>query len=242
MRTNRPSNGFTLIELLVVVAIISLLVSILLPSLTKAKVLAKAAVCASNQRSMFLVQQMYAQDNGRYAPACDINIVAANRIEPYAGTELICDYWAPAGTQYNYAPFLCPFEEPAVITTAAHGATPPTIPGNYRPFGWNVYLGYKDAFRNYPSLSLGDITQPSNTVGWADDYRHGMIFKPDEPYFTLMKIHLRHGQDDAYLASELFTDDSLTTSNTATSAFLDGHCEVLNAEAVLEEDIYDPLQ
>jgi prepilin-type N-terminal cleavage/methylation domain-containing protein len=62
---NPPRNmcGFTLIELLVVVAIISLLVSILLPSLTKAKELAKATVCTSNLRQIGLLVFLHAEEN-----------------------------------------------------------------------------------------------------------------------------------------------------------------------------------
>jgi prepilin-type N-terminal cleavage/methylation domain-containing protein/prepilin-type processing-associated H-X9-DG protein len=64
--SERPLRGFTLIELLVVVAIISLLISILLPSLTKARDLARTAICLGNLRSIGGALHMYASENDGY--------------------------------------------------------------------------------------------------------------------------------------------------------------------------------
>jgi len=58
-RTSRPLHGFTLIELLVVIAIIALLVSILVPSLKKARNLAGTAVCSSSLKSIGLAAMFY---------------------------------------------------------------------------------------------------------------------------------------------------------------------------------------
>lgn len=62
-------KGFTLIELLVVVAIIALLISILLPSLSRAREQARATVCMANMRSMGLAFTMYAEQFNGVWPA-----------------------------------------------------------------------------------------------------------------------------------------------------------------------------
>ena len=55
-------RGFTLIELLVVIAIVALLVSILMPALSKARLLAKRSACAANMRSVGLAAAFYRAD------------------------------------------------------------------------------------------------------------------------------------------------------------------------------------
>ena len=55
-------TGFTLIELLVVVSIIALLVSILLPSLSRARAVARRAVCGSNLHQLGVGTAMFAHD------------------------------------------------------------------------------------------------------------------------------------------------------------------------------------
>ena len=91
-------NKFTLIELLIVVGIIALLLTILLPSLSKARAKAYTAVCASNQNQIYRGFLGFAKDeNGRFPPGAR-NIFNRNvrtiihswddQISEYIGTNL----------------------------------------------------------------------------------------------------------------------------------------------------------
>ena len=100
VRENRKTNGvsspgFTLIELLVVLAVIGLLLSILFPSLRKARVTAFRAGCAGNLRQINLGLNMYLDDSDGIYPCA----------EDPVSTEPV--YWLWMGR--GWRPFVLPY-------------------------------------------------------------------------------------------------------------------------------------
>lgn len=68
-RTNARLPAFTLIELLVVISIVSLLISILLPALSRSRETAKRTVCGNNLRQIGVGFAQYADDFEGWFPA-----------------------------------------------------------------------------------------------------------------------------------------------------------------------------
>ena len=132
----KAGQGFTLIELLVVIAIISLLVSILLPSLSRARESARTVVCLTNLRALATGCVLYMDENDGYVPTTTNSYGAdgwPGRLLTYVGLDqgLASPVWYTFGFGVSYSPeeayrrllgtvFDCPtVPGPAINTTAA---------------------------------------------------------------------------------------------------------------------------
>lgn len=92
VRLNHDRPGFTLVELLVVIGIITVLIGILLPALSKAREQANRAQCLSNQKQIVTAILMYAGENKGMLPGpsapCVIDPYTVNVFSPAANSLL----------------------------------------------------------------------------------------------------------------------------------------------------------
>lgn len=86
---------FTLIELLIVISVIAILISLLLPSLGKARDTAKRIKCTANLKQINTLAALYYSDNNGFTPPYrikDLKFYTTGPDMPYSWYEILNDY------------------------------------------------------------------------------------------------------------------------------------------------------
>jgi len=201
-RKNGSLAGFTLIELLVVIAIISLLLSIVMPSLNRARELARAVSCMVQMRHIGFAAHQYMHEHEGYLPAVINRWGSAHGCGFLAALYPYYGFPRPRNIpdDYNYknwymgygSPFLCPSAKNYADDWS--GALDPTYPllgdfespgrgGSYQftmpaepnHGGWSLWCG-----QGLPDIERG---------------RHQPHYKGEDPPGTIITIEQRmvHG-------------------------------------------------
>lgn len=209
-------HAFTLIELLVVVAIIALLISILMPSLAKAKATARMVVCASNLKQMGIAASIYAAENRDFlVPHSTPSSQGHNgRYEWYQNTlfQKVMNMEHPDGWFYYNAPrgLICPdaqwvLDHPGGAADATNKYTTTNVidpEGLYRldlSYGMNPrgFPAWTDSSGNvqYTKIIRGlrrvDVKSPAYKIYmmdsmWSDPTGGGLNKYPDNPDATFV--------------------------------------------------------
>ncbi len=214
------SRAFTLIELLVVVAIIALLISILLPALSRARESGKATVCLSNVRSMMLAVSIYADSHSGKFPGVGLSHSGGSGdvLEQSWIQQLIAEYG-------NNAEVLrCPNDESLYWTESTSGA----VGGAWRrtSYASNDYLALPIGNRP-PYDRMEAIRRPSTTVFWVELAEEG-------EYATTDHVHAENWWFSS--PRELASEQMELSQHTGQSNYglLDGHAQRMRFEETYE--------
>lgn len=229
-------KGFTLVELLVVIGIIALLISILLPSLQKAREAGVRISCSSNLRQLAMAWQSYAADNKGKLALSELRYWRDDATLPYNENTL----WSGMLKPYT-GDNQVPFNNPAYLVgtysllTADKVFDCPAFTENIRDNGFAVsaYVAYgmpmygvggAPGYSQFPQYKkINQISRPAERILFADSQytdQYNVPYTPD----------LRGWYQLAVISQDWLWCVSYRHGNATNIAYCDGHAETVSKE------------
>jgi prepilin-type N-terminal cleavage/methylation domain-containing protein len=188
-RGDRAGRAFTLIELLVVIAVISILASMLLPVLARARDKARNVQCLNNLRQWGMALQMYTEDGRGYLPRRGQGVQTLTLIDRN-------EDWFNALPPYFYSlPFaqLCDAgRKPAVGSQSLFICPTAKDPGGlyFLCYGMNMNLSPW----NFPTATKIDAVQrPNAVVAFGETPGPYASTYPSKRAYSVLARHVRRG-------------------------------------------------
>jgi prepilin-type N-terminal cleavage/methylation domain-containing protein/prepilin-type processing-associated H-X9-DG protein len=212
MRSNsRRIPGFTLVELLVVIGIIALLISILLPSLAKARKMANTVACASNLRQIVLGMQIYASQYNNAIPGSGLTTSAFLYTTPATLNGAVQGAYSNANCPNVIAAF--DYMSPIASVMGIHFDTAGTVTDRLKRYSYLEGLGIFTcpeqalAFNQYALDNAATTTAPATSTAdvlYSDLNATSTVVPPPvlyPSYMTAMTFMLAHNASGSTVGS-----------------------------------------
>ncbi len=222
-----PAYGFTLIELLIVITIISVLLSLLIPTLGQARMKALQISCSSRQRQAGVGLNIYMTDFREWLPLMR-NDATGFSFQPRPGVDQSPQYLADV---FPKPLRICPTYNPLSVNM-----------GPLAEFGWGYAFPFQTSY--YAANGLMDDrvdneddpsyvrVKPGKAREKAGANWYSYSYDPTNDIFPLMADYLQDANDNLTISPHSpisrnagYLGHNVITSDGANSLWRDGHVE-----------------